>query len=469
MEWNAARIWPKALGFALALVSAAGVLSFDLNDPTFTNLRAYSQGTGNWIGLPGALIGGSLVELFGAASLLAPVLILNWMLTAQGKIPLHRYLFWSLALMAAVASAHGLVVLSVTPGVLAAGLAGWCARYWSDLTTGPWWGGVLLTYFGLYAANQLTPHPALQVFKQAAAGAIPNVIRGLAQGITGAWGGVRNATAPPRPGQPAWSISAVLADTFLFWRGSSLRRIKARQERAELSPWTHPASEETAGNNAPPADDFDSWLTAIGASGVTGSLGATPATPRTSATDAEPGPLENHPPFVPPRRPPSPPVQAPFFDTREADTASEEASGEGDDRNARALPERDQPFAGSHDQDRFEANMRGMHPESSTEVSAQTGAKPPISPTAEDTAEFEQNLNAEDPLRDGPEGGAAAHAPIGETSFVFEQPTAETAWREQFQRYARNLDLDWEQVWAGRDATPEEEAHPGSPTEEEPV
>jgi hypothetical protein len=53
-----------------------------------------------------------------------------------------------------------------------------------------------------------------------------------------------------------------------------------------------------------------------------------------------------------------------------------------------------------------------------------------------------------------------------DTGFAFEQPEAEAAWRERFQRYARNLDLDWQDpLWSRENGEPEEEA--ASPDEEE--
>ena len=167
MDWNPARIWPKAFGLALALVSAAGLLSFDLNDPTFTNLRAHSQGIANWMGLPGALVGGSLVEIFGSASLLVPLLILNWLVTSHHRPPIYAYLCWSVFLMAAVASIHGLFRPPSLPGVGDAGLAGWSAGYWMAITTGPWAGGALLVFIGLYAGNRLLFHPVLRIGRQA--------------------------------------------------------------------------------------------------------------------------------------------------------------------------------------------------------------------------------------------------------------------------------------------------------------
>jgi hypothetical protein len=45
---------------------------------------------------------------------------------------------------------------------------------------------------------------------------------------------------------------------------------------------------------------------------------------------------------------------------------------------------------------------------------------------------------------------APAPEPLGTTSYEFERPEAEAAWRLRFQRYARNLDLDWEEQLGAR-------------------
>ena len=56
------------IGVALFL----SMLSADFQDPTVFNQLYPSEGVQNWVGLIGALIGGSLLEIFGPSALLLP-------------------------------------------------------------------------------------------------------------------------------------------------------------------------------------------------------------------------------------------------------------------------------------------------------------------------------------------------------------------------------------------------------------
>ncbi|MCH8888606.1 MAG: DNA translocase FtsK 4TM domain-containing protein [SAR324 cluster bacterium] len=292
MDWNPARIWPKAFGLALALVSAAGLLSFDLNDPTFTNLRAHSQGIANWMGLPGALVGGSLVEIFGSASLLVPLLILNWLVTSHHRPPIYAYLCWSVFLMAAVASIHGLFRPPLLPGVGDAGLAGWSAGYWMAITTGPWAGGALLVFIGLYAGNRLLFHPVLRIGRQALGDASFFLLSLCRDGWLQIRQNLHSAAAPPRPGGTLWSLPGMLADALFFWRGSSLRRIKARRALEEPAFSGEPFPAPVGMPEIPPRDEFDSWLAEMGAIGGSGAEQAG------TRENREESPRENDPPPV---------------------------------------------------------------------------------------------------------------------------------------------------------------------------
>jgi hypothetical protein len=86
MEWLSRRLG-LYLGLAFALASLVALLSFAPQDPTFTNLRFPKDGIANWLGYPGALAAGSLVEAFGWATLLLPCAVLYWMLcTAAARV-----------------------------------------------------------------------------------------------------------------------------------------------------------------------------------------------------------------------------------------------------------------------------------------------------------------------------------------------------------------------------------------------
>ena len=61
------------LGFAFLL----SIMTADFQDPTVFNQLYPSAGIQNWIGLIGAIIGGSLLEIFGPSSLLLPWLFVR--------------------------------------------------------------------------------------------------------------------------------------------------------------------------------------------------------------------------------------------------------------------------------------------------------------------------------------------------------------------------------------------------------
>ena len=464
MDWNPARFWPKAFGLALALVSAAGLLSFDLNDPTFTNLRAHSQGIGNWIGLPGALLGGSLVEIFGSASLLIPLLILNWLVTSQGRPSIYAYLCWSVFLMAAVASFHGLLRPPMLPGVLDPGLAGWSARYWMALTTGPWAGGTLLVFIGLYAGNRLLFHPILRYGRQGLADASFSCWMFLKDGWLQVRQNLHTAAAPPRPDRTVWSLAAMLADALLFWRGSSFRRIKARRALEEPAFSREPDPGAVGAREIPPRDEFDSWLASMSA---IGGSGAEQAAMRQQRVDS-------------------------FLHNDRATASRKEGSFDG------AAEEREAARSNREPPDGFPVPQGAIPPENSSDVPDDTqtddtqtddpgafeammrGMAAPFSPPSNpgdaegEAMKFgsgdrvpgdEDKTGDEDP----PETSGDSRFSPGETDFAFEQPEAETAWRERFQRYARNLDLDWEeQVWGKPEQGGEEEETRTGPRKEEP-
>jgi len=62
-------------GIGLALFLS--MLSADFQDPTVFNQLNPSEGVQNWLGLIGALIGGSLLEIFGPSALLLPWLFVR--------------------------------------------------------------------------------------------------------------------------------------------------------------------------------------------------------------------------------------------------------------------------------------------------------------------------------------------------------------------------------------------------------
>ncbi len=62
-----------AIGFFLML----SIMTADFHDPTIFNQLYPFDGISNWTGLIGALIGGTLLEVFGPSSLLLPWLFVR--------------------------------------------------------------------------------------------------------------------------------------------------------------------------------------------------------------------------------------------------------------------------------------------------------------------------------------------------------------------------------------------------------
>ena len=137
--------WLKGFGIALAGALAAGMMSFHPGDPTVVNLVYPSGGVKNLVGLPGALIGGSLVELFGASALWIPLLLLARALPGRRRLALPAALLYGTAVLLCTAALHGLASPDAGLGPATAGLAGLAGNRWVMGTTGPWAGGAILS------------------------------------------------------------------------------------------------------------------------------------------------------------------------------------------------------------------------------------------------------------------------------------------------------------------------------------
>jgi hypothetical protein len=163
MDRYIARRWLKGLGVLLGLLLLAGMLTFHANDPSLTNLRYPHTGVQNLLGLPGALLGGSLVELLGASALGIPFLLLHRLLqAAHRRRSLLTYGAFGTAALLLGATLHGLASQATEPGAGAPGLAGLAGGAWVLRTIGPWGGLLLLAPAFLYALAQLFPIPLLQ-------------------------------------------------------------------------------------------------------------------------------------------------------------------------------------------------------------------------------------------------------------------------------------------------------------------
>ena len=137
--------WLKGFGFALAVALAAGIMSFHPGDPTVVNLVYPAGGVKNLVGLPGALVSGSLVEWFGASALWIPLLMLARAFPGKRRLALPAAMLYGIATLVCTAALHGLANPEPGLGPATAGLAGLAGSRWVMGTTGPWAGGAILS------------------------------------------------------------------------------------------------------------------------------------------------------------------------------------------------------------------------------------------------------------------------------------------------------------------------------------
>ena len=96
------------IGVALFL----SMLSADFQDPTVFNQLYPSEGVQNWAGLIGALIGGSLLEIFGPSALLLPWLFVRAALHQPRQISGLICTYYAFVLVFLLSIIHELALLS---------------------------------------------------------------------------------------------------------------------------------------------------------------------------------------------------------------------------------------------------------------------------------------------------------------------------------------------------------------------
>jgi hypothetical protein len=97
------------IGVALFL----SILSADFQDPTVFNQLYPSEGVQNWAGLIGALIGGSLLEIFGPSALLLPWLFVRAALHQPRQISGLICTYYAFVLVFLLTIIHELALHSV--------------------------------------------------------------------------------------------------------------------------------------------------------------------------------------------------------------------------------------------------------------------------------------------------------------------------------------------------------------------
>lgn len=444
MDWMSAKHWPKGAGFILALLFAIGLVSFHLDDPSLTNLRTPSQGIQNWLGLPGALLGGTLIEFLGSAALAAPLLLLNFSLSPRNRPHPLAYLAWSMALLGGLSSLHGLWATAtreamLVPGLEAPGLVGLSLRHWAAQTTGPLAGSAIALVVVFGALNRVGFHPLLRkaladtrLFALWGARESAQANRKLGQRLglgsrrLGQGIGLGGRSLVLTLGRVGGSIMALLLGPpraiggwISAWRMPSVGKIKARHTHEEAESLVSEVSRRGESGATMPASDidpFDAWMAHSSNPSPSAPIVPEPI----SRQDGHSGS-----PFQKPPRDlmealdaiSSPPEELPPSNTPSPLAASSESSPAGtpllENEHEEALPQ-----ASPLEEDK---------PSASTDSGLRTQSES-LSGKDKDVDEAEQDFP--DP------------------AYEFEQPQAEAAWRERFQRYARNLDLDWQdQLW----------------------
>ena len=86
-------IWVLGLCWMLAMLSA------DFRDPTFFNPLYPTEGLHNWLSLPGALLGGSMIEIFGPVALMIPWLFARIIIPPSGSAARWLLIYHALILL----------------------------------------------------------------------------------------------------------------------------------------------------------------------------------------------------------------------------------------------------------------------------------------------------------------------------------------------------------------------------------
>ena len=125
------------IGVALFL----SMLSADFQDPTVFNQLYPSEGVQNWAGLIGALIGGSLLEIFGPSALLLPWLFVRAALHQPRQIPGLICTYYAFVLVFLLSIIHelalhsGLIKTEALEFYLQTGYAAKLALIWLEKST----------------------------------------------------------------------------------------------------------------------------------------------------------------------------------------------------------------------------------------------------------------------------------------------------------------------------------------------
>ena len=153
--------------WVLGLVWILAILTADFRDPTIFNPLYPADGFYNWLSLPGALLGGSLVELFGPIALLIPWMVVRIILCPAGTISRWRLVYYALTLLVAFNTVYASLDIALgsveqtTSFLEKPGYLGVISLVWLESSLGSIGGlflcGVLMVYSSLHLVQILSP------------------------------------------------------------------------------------------------------------------------------------------------------------------------------------------------------------------------------------------------------------------------------------------------------------------------
>ena len=154
-------IWGLGLFWMLAMLSA------DFRDPTFFNPLYPAEGLHNWLSLPGALLGGSMIEIFGPVALLIPWLFVRIIIPPSGSAARWLLIYHALILLITSTTLYALsgffsdswsesAMLLLKHGYLGEISSKWLETHLGT-SGGLLFSGVLFTYSGIHLIRVLSP------------------------------------------------------------------------------------------------------------------------------------------------------------------------------------------------------------------------------------------------------------------------------------------------------------------------
>lgn len=251
-----------------ALLLLIALTSAQVAGPSLFNLLTGPDGARNLLGYPGAMLGGSLRDLFGGGALLVPALVFNWSLSRRGRPALPWYVLHGLVLTGALAIVVATVAALGGAAGWHGGMIGQAGLHWMQATTGAWAGLALLLPAGGYALTRVVYlHQARVAWRDAA-----GFLRFGGQQLREAWRGAARQGAGM--GQATLAVAGALGAGLLGqyrarWH-RLLSHVRAGREslRARLGPPRHAVSRVKASPRrlrAGRAADESAMLGALGA------------------------------------------------------------------------------------------------------------------------------------------------------------------------------------------------------------